>query len=98
MVSFLAWVRGPLPPDCCCPNPPPPRPLVEVDTVSDPAPSEVMLSLIFTEEPLPTATSRMTAPTPIRMPSVVRPLRSLLAPSPRRANRRTSQGLTGHHP
>ena len=46
------------------------------------------------EEPLPTATSRITDPTPIRMPSVVSAERSLFAASPASANRKICAGLT----
>jgi hypothetical protein len=58
------------------------------------APSRWMLFWMVCEAPSPKATSRITAATPMRMPSVVRKLRSLLADTPRSANRRISSRLT----
>ncbi len=72
----------------------------EVDelTVSVLAPSWAMFFWIDCEEPSPTATSRITAATPIRMPSVVSAERILLAASPRTANRTISTALTRSPP
>ena len=63
-------------------------------TVIELVPREEMAFCTDWEEPLPTATSRITDPTPIRMPSVVSAERSLLAASPASANRKTCAGLT----
>ena len=62
-------------------------------TVIELAPSEEMAFCTDWEEPLPTATSRITEPTPIRMPSVVSAERSLLADSPASANWNVCSGL-----
>ena len=59
-------------------------------------PSASIRSLIALAEPLPTATSRITAATPIRMPSMVRAERSLFADRPRSAKRMTSRKLIRH--
>jgi hypothetical protein len=66
----------------------PPRPALI--TVMVLVPSASIRWLIACAEPLPTATSRITAATPIRMPSMVSAERSLFADSPRNANRTTS--------
>ena len=63
-------------------------------TVIELVPREEMAFCTDWEEPLPTATSRITDPTPIRMPSMVSAERSLLAASPASAYRRTCTGLT----
>ena len=62
------------------------------------APSEEMAFCTDWEEPLPTATSRITDPTPIKMPSVVSAERSLFAASPASANRKIWTGLTAATP
>src|SRR5258708_5722748 len=72
---------------------PPPDEIVSVFV-----PSDSMLFWMATWAPLPTATRRMTAPTPIRMPSTVRLDRSLLAVTPRSANRTVSYGFTTRSP
>src|ERR1700684_2827773 len=63
-------------------------------TVIELAPREEMALCTDWEEPLPTATTRITDPTPIRMPSMVSAERSLLAASPASANRKICIGLT----
>ncbi len=61
-------------------------------------PSEVMRLFTVCAEPLPTASSRMTAATPMSTPSMVRMDRSLLAVTPRRAESRMSPSLIGSAP
>src|SRR4051812_4163718 len=56
-----------------------------------------MLDWIATLEPLPTATRMITAATPIVMPRIVSPERSLLAATPASAMRRISGPLIAHH-
>ena len=63
----------------------------EADTVRVLEPSCCSRFWMETADPLPTATSRITAATPIRMPSIVRPDRRLFARSPWNAERRTSR-------
>ena len=63
-------------------------------TVSVVVPSAAIRAWIALAEPLPTATSRITAATPISMPSMVSPERSLFAVTPRSANRIVSKRLT----
>jgi hypothetical protein len=79
MVSEVFWVCTALPPRA--------PPLVIVNVL---VPNRSMLAWICLALPLPTATSRITAATPMRMPSTVRPDRSLLAVTPRIANRTVS--------
>src|SRR5579863_5865775 len=77
----VAAVKPPAEPEVC-------------KTVIELAPSEEMAFCTDWEEPLPTATSRITEPTPIRMPRVVSAERSLLADSPASANWNVCHGLT----
>jgi hypothetical protein len=53
-----------------------------------------MLAAMAADAPLPTATSRITAATPMVMPRVVSAERSLFAVSPRTAKRRISRRFT----
>ena len=69
-----------------------PRPEL-ADTVSVFVPRDCRRSWMATEEPLPTATSRITAPTPIMMPSIVSAERIRLLRRPWAAARRMSRGL-----
>jgi hypothetical protein len=62
-------------------------------TVSEFVPSELRLFWIAWDEPLPTATSRMTEPTPIRMPRQVSAERSLFDYRPASANLSTWPGF-----
>jgi hypothetical protein len=71
------------------PKPRPPTPLVEV-TVSRFVPSESILLSTADEEPVPTAISTITDPTPIVKPRIVSPERNLLAASPLSATRAVS--------
>ena len=66
------------------PRPPTKPPWVTVIVF---VPSRAMLSATCCDEPVPTATSTITEPTPIMMPSIVRAERSLLADRPRSAMR-----------
>src|SRR4051794_30189647 len=90
-VSCWFWLDAAPPPPNRRPAPPP-------NTVTVLVPSWSMFALICLAEPLPTATSRITAPTPIRMPSVVSIERSLFADSPRSAAAMISLILTALPP
>ena len=57
-------------------------------------PSSLMRFWTAWEDPVPTATRMITAPTPMRMPRTVRAERSLLADNPRRAARTLSGQVT----
>src|SRR5439155_508899 len=61
-------------------------------------PSRAISACTTFADPLPTATSRMTAATPISMPSTVSAERSLFAVTPRSANRTVSKRFTGGPP
>ena len=66
------------------------------ETVRVLVPSWSMRSFDLLDEPLPTATSTMTAATPIRMPSIVSDERSLFAARPRSAMRRNCRRHRAH--
>ena len=57
-------------------------------------PSSLMRFWTAWEDPVPTATKMITAPTPMRMPRTVSADRSLLADNPRRAARTLSGQVT----
>src|SRR5579872_3816462 len=60
----------------------PPRPPKPLNTVSELVPSELSCACTACEDPLPTATTRITAPTPMSMPRVVSAERSLFEKIP----------------
>ena len=82
------WVplvaRPPPPPP---PKPPPPKPPRVRNTTSVFVPNPSIRFWTATDEPLPTATSTITDPTPMRMPSIVNAERNRLADRPCRAMR-----------
>ena len=75
------------------PPPPAPKPPPE-KIVSVFVPRLSIRCWTLTAEPLPTATSMITAATPIMMPSIVSADRSLLAAIPRTAMRMLSRLIT----
>ncbi len=73
-----------------------PRPAF-ADTVRVFVPRDCRRSWMATDEPLPTATSRITAPTPIMIPSIVSAERIRLLLRPWAAARRMSRALMRRH-
>jgi hypothetical protein len=80
IVSFIDWSKLTPPMPRCCPG----------ITVSSVVPSELIRSFTADCAPVPSATTAMTAATPITMPSMVSRERSLLARSAPRATRTIS--------
>jgi hypothetical protein len=77
---------------------PPPPPVWFARTVSVFVPRLVMALCTVWAEPFPTASRRMTEPTPIVTPSSVSTERSLFAVTPRIADRRISKRLISRLP